>query len=84
MTYAKELELYDADSRIMELPDFLADYAEPSLRDRLANLSFSNAPPISEPVEDIIARGRKHSSTRVAEILDLGDDLFRALALDLS
>lgn len=77
MTYAKDLELYDADSHIMELPDVLADYAEPGLRDRLANISLSNAPPISEPVEDIIARGRKHSSTRVAEILELGDDILR-------
>ena len=77
MTYAKDLELYDADSHIMELPDFLADYAEPSLREQLANISLTNAPPMSEPVEDIIARGRKHSSTHVAEILDLGDDILR-------
>ena len=45
MTYAKGLELYDADSHIMELPDFLADCAEPSLRGRLENISLSNAPP---------------------------------------
>ena len=77
MTYAKDLELHDADSHIMELPDFLADYAEPALRDQLASISLTNAPPIGEPVEDIIARGRKHSSAHVAEILELGDEILR-------
>ena len=77
MTYAKDLELYDADSHIMELPDFLADYADSRLRERLAHLSLTNAPPMREPIEDIIARGHKHSSAHVAEILEMGDEILR-------
>ena len=37
MTYAVDLEPYDADSHIMELPDFLAIYADSDLRDRLGS-----------------------------------------------
>ena len=34
MPYAPESRaFYDADSHIMELPNFLKDYADPSLRD---------------------------------------------------
>ena len=36
MTYAPaSIPIYDADSHIMELPDFLRDFADPSIRDEL-------------------------------------------------
>src|SRR5262245_30404420 len=35
MTYAQGRTFFDADSHIMELPDFLKAYADPGLRDRM-------------------------------------------------
>ena len=35
MTYAGELLICDADSHLMELPDFLARHADPEVRDLL-------------------------------------------------
>ena len=77
MTYAGNLELYDADSHIMELPDFLANYLDSGLRERLGNMSLENMPPIRESIDDIIARGHRHSSEHVAELLELGEGILR-------
>ena len=42
MTYAPaDRAIYDADSHIMELPDFLKKYADPSLRDEIPEVSYS-------------------------------------------
>ena len=42
--YAGDRTIYDADAHVMETSDWLAEYADPSLRDRLANaIPFSNA-----------------------------------------
>ena len=38
MTYAGERVIYDADSHLMELPDFLTAHADPTLADELADL----------------------------------------------
>ena len=35
MTYAGDRILYDADTHIMELPDFLRKYADPDIREEL-------------------------------------------------
>ena len=35
MTYAGDRVLYDADTHIMELPDFLKKFADPDVRDLL-------------------------------------------------
>ena len=35
MAYAQGRTYYDADSHIMELPDFLREFADPEMRDRL-------------------------------------------------
>ena len=77
MTYAADLELYDADSHIMELPDFLANYADSDLRDRLESVNVDKAPPADEPLDKAIARGHKHRSEHVAEVLAMGDDVLR-------
>ncbi len=77
MTYAGHLEVYDADSHIMELPDFLTDYVEADLRDRLGTIDLEHMPPIRESIDDIIARGHRHSPEHVAEILEMGDGLLR-------
>jgi len=41
MTYANGRRLLDADSHIMELPDFLAKHADPAMRDRLPPIDYS-------------------------------------------
>ena len=38
MTYAQGRTFYDADSHIMELPDFLKDHADPQLRERMPKI----------------------------------------------
>ena len=42
MAYATGRTFYDADSHIMELPDFLRDFADPAIRDRLPRISFGS------------------------------------------
>ena len=42
MAYAPaDRAFYDADSHIMELPDFLKAYADPALRDDIPEVSYS-------------------------------------------
>ena len=43
MTYAKGRTLYDADSHIMELPDFLTLHADPGMRERLPPIDYSRS-----------------------------------------
>lgn len=38
MSYAGDREIFDADSHLMELPDFLSVHADPKVRDRLPKL----------------------------------------------
>ena len=38
MSYAGERTIYDADSHLMELPDFLSAHASEKIKDRLPNL----------------------------------------------
>ena len=77
MTYAGSLEIYDADSHIMELPDFLTNYLEGGLQDRFGTIDLAQMPPMRESIDEIVARGHKHSPEHVAEILELGDGLLR-------
>ena len=42
MTYAPaDRDYYDADSHIMELPNFLTSYADPKIRDQIPEVSYS-------------------------------------------
>src|SRR5262245_61124797 len=41
--YAGDRTIFDADSHIMELPDWLPNYADPSVRDRLRPLYLGGA-----------------------------------------
>ena len=43
MTYAAGRRLFDADSHIMELPDFLTNNADPAMRDRLPAIDYSRS-----------------------------------------
>src|SRR5688500_4857259 len=74
MTYAQGRTYYDADSHIMELPDFLAAYADSDMRDRLASLKVPRVGRLANLVEEA-ERTRRHSDSEVAELLALGDRL---------
>jgi predicted TIM-barrel fold metal-dependent hydrolase len=64
---------YDADSHIMELPDFLQKYADPELRSDLPAVSYSASLVTDEEVAEIMARGGRHSEEHLVELLGLGD-----------
>jgi predicted TIM-barrel fold metal-dependent hydrolase len=74
MTYAQGRTFYDADSHIMELPDFLKDHADPRLRERMPKIQVPRVGPLANLLEEAQAR-RGHSAERVAELTALGDGL---------
>lgn len=76
MTYApSHRPFYDADSHIMELPDFLRDYADPKLRDEISQVSYSASLVTDEEVEVILSQGGKHSPSHIQAQIDMGDEL---------
>src|SRR5258708_22371608 len=76
MAYAPDHRaFYDADSHIMELPDFLQKYADPELRSDIPAVNYSASLVTDEEVAVIMARGGRHSPEHVAELLGLGDRL---------
>ena len=76
MTYAPaNRPMYDADSHIMELPDFLQKYADPELRKDIPAVSYSASLVTDEEVAEIMARGGRHTEEHVAEMIALGDNL---------
>ncbi len=74
MTYAHR-SMYDADSHIMELPDFLQKYADPGLRDAIPAVSYAASIVTDEEVAQIMAQGGRHSAAHVEALLGLGDKL---------
>ena len=74
MTYAQRV-MYDADSHIMELPDFLQKYADPDLRAEVPAVSYSASIVTDEEVAEIMARGGRHSAEHLAQLRGLGDGL---------
>tara|TARA_B100001029_G_C15031199_1_gene437072 strand:- start:14 stop:1171 length:1158 start_codon:yes stop_codon:yes gene_type:complete len=74
MTYAKDRIYLDADSHLMELPDFLTSHADPSVRERLPRINFESGGRSSDSLENAAKTGA-HSSETVAELVALGDDL---------
>jgi uncharacterized protein len=76
MPYAPDTRpFYDADSHIMELPDFLQKYADTELRVDIPAVSYSASIVTDEEVAVIMARGGRHSEEHVAELLGMGDKL---------
>ena len=76
MAYAPETRaFYDADSHIMELPDFLKEYADPDIRDEVPKVNYSASIVTDEEVAEIVARGGRHDAEHVCEMLALGDRL---------
>ena len=70
---------YDADSHIMELPDFLQIHAEPKDRDVVPEISFGSAAGsgIDRDLHEYIQAGHKHDTKKVVELRALGDDILR-------
>ncbi len=76
MTYAPDHRpFYDADSHIMELPDFLRDYADPSIREQIPQVSYAASLVTDDEVEAIVANGKRHSAEHVDAQVALGDQL---------
>lgn len=74
MPYATGRSFHDADSHIMELPDFLIDHAEPRLRERMPKIPVPKVGAIANLLDDAAER-RGHSDESVAELVGLGDRL---------
>jgi len=74
MTYATpERAFCDADSHIMELPNFLIEYADPNIRDQIPPVSYSASLVTDEEVEEIITNGGQHTTEHVEAQIALGD-----------
>ena len=79
MAYAPDLRpYYDADSHIMELPDFLTAYVDPDIRDEIPEVNYSASIVTDEEVAEIMAQGGKHSPEHVQAQIDLGDKLIES------
>jgi predicted TIM-barrel fold metal-dependent hydrolase len=76
MAYAPDHRaFYDADSHIMELPDFLKKYADPDLVVAIPAVSYRASIVTDEEVAVIVAQGGRHSDAHVAHLKGLGDRL---------
>lgn len=76
MTYAPaDRQFFDADSHIMELPDFLKAYADPSIRDAIPEVSYSASLVTDEEVATIMEQGGRHSEAHIAAQVAMGDEL---------
>ena len=72
MTYAGEQLIHDADSHLMELPDFLSAHADKATRDKLPNLADSLTGQFDP---DSHAGQSGHEPQQVERLLALGDSL---------
>ena len=73
MTYAGDRVLYDADTHIMELPDFLRKFADPDIRDELPLVDYGRSLVTDEEVAVIMAQGARHSDEHRQGLIALGD-----------
>ena len=76
MAYApKDRNFYDADSHVMELPNFIIDYADEEFKDLIPPVNYKASLVTDEEVEEIINNGGKHSKEHVEAQIALGDGL---------
>ena len=73
MTYAGDRILYDADTHIMELPDFLRKYADPDIREELPLVDYGRSLVTDEEVAIIVDNGSRHSDDHRQSLVALGD-----------
>ncbi len=74
MTYADGRVMLDADSHVMELPDFLSAHADPGLRDRIPAVNFDSGGNLSKRLASY-SSSRRHEAEVVDEQVGLGDQL---------
>ena len=78
MTYAPSgRSFYDADSHIMELPDFLRSYADADIRDDVPLVSYSASLVTDEEVAVIVEQGNRHSDEHRNAMRAMGGSLIR-------
>ena len=76
MTYAPDnRNFYDADSHVMELPNFIIDYADKEFKDLIPPVNYKASLVTDEEVEIIVNNGGKHSKEHVDAQIALGDRL---------
>lgn len=74
MAYAKGRLFYDADSHIMELPNFLSAYADQGFDAEKLRISTSSGGKLQDAIANIVETGA-HSQDKLGELLNLGDQL---------
>ena len=74
MSYAGDQLIYDADSHLMELPEFLTAHADAAMRERLPDLTAA----LTGQFDPQAYAGRRgHDPATVAKLVALGDSLIR-------
>src|SRR5439155_3100753 len=74
MPYATGRTFFDADSHLMERPDFLREHADPDVRERLPLISVTSGGKLKDAYDEL-GRRRAHPPEKVEELLALGDGL---------
>jgi len=74
MPYAQGRTFLDADSHIMELPNFLRDHAEPRMRDRIPRLEVDGGDILRDRLSALDEQGG-HRPEVVENLVALGDGL---------
>ena len=76
MTYAPDnRNFYDADSHVMELPNFIIDCADKEFKDLIPPVNYKASLVTDEEVEIIVKNGGRHSKAHVDAQIALGDRL---------
>ena len=76
MTYAPDNRpFYDADSHIMELPNFIIDYADDEYKHKIPPVNYAASLVTDEEVEAIVNNNSRHTDAHIAEQIALGDAL---------
>ena len=76
MPYAPDnRDFYDADSHVMELPNFIIDYADKEFKKLIPPVNYKASLVTDEEVDEIVNNGGKHSEEHVKAQIALGDKL---------
>ncbi len=73
MSYAGARQIFDADSHLMELPDFLSAHADAAIRKQLPSLTEQ----LTGQFDPHTRAAAGHSEAVVRQLLELGDNLTR-------
>ena len=76
MSYAGKRAIFDADSHLMELPDFLSKHADPAYRDEIPSLADIRLADVGLQMA-ALEGANGHDPATVAELRSLGDNLTR-------